>query len=91
MNTFEMQKVMVALSEMNMSELKQVGNYLNMMYKNQIRKATATFSVGDTVQFTHPKQGTITGTVKKVKPKMVEVATPSGISWNVAGTLLKAL
>lgn len=91
MKTAQIQMVKVALSEMNMTELRQVGDYLNMMYKMQIRKATATFSVGDTVQFTHPKQGTITGTVKKVKPKMVEVVTPSGTNWNVAGTLLKAL
>lgn len=91
MKTAKIQMVKVALSEMNMTELRQVGEYLNMMYKMQIRKATATFSVGDTVQFTHPKQGTISGTVKKVKPKMVEVVTPSGTSWNVAGTLLKAL
>lgn len=91
MKTQKIQAVKVALSEMNMIELRQVGEYLNMMYKMQIRKASATFSKGDEVQFTHPKQGTITGKVVKVKPKMVEIATASGATWNVAGTLLKAI
>lgn len=89
--TIEMQKVKVAISSMDMNELRQVSEYLNFAMKQQIRQAARQFSAGDTVQLTHPKVGSVKATVLKVKPKMVEIRTEGGMIYNVAGTLLKAI
>lgn len=91
MKTVQMQKVKLAISEMSMAELRQISEYINMTYKMQSRQATKAFSVGDKVQFTHPSQGTIKATVKKVNSKTVSVVATNGTPWNVSGSLLKAI
>lgn len=88
MNTKQIQAVKLALSDMNMAELRQVNEYLSMMFKQQIRKASLTFSRGDEVKFDHPSEGTVFGKVVKINSKTVSVVTKEGSHWRVAGSLL---
>lgn len=91
MKTIEMQKLKMAISTMDMTELRQITQYVNMMVKQQISQAARSFSKGDTVVLTHPKVGSVKATVLKVKPKMVEIKLADGTIYNVAGTLLKGI
>ena len=89
MNTRQMQAVKVALSEMNINELRQVNEYIGMMYKIQQQRAASAFSRGDKVSFQSRTGDKISGTVVKVNQKTVTVSTPVG-QYKVSGSLLKA-
>lgn len=89
MNTRQMQAVKVALSEMNINELRQVSEYVSMMFKIQQQRAVSAFSKGDKVSFVSRSGDKIFGTVLKVNQKTVTLSTPVG-QYKVSGSLLKA-
>ena len=89
MNTRQMQAVKVALSEMNINELRQVSEYVHMMYKIQQQRAVSVFSKGDKVSFVTRSGEKVVGLVAKVNQKTVTVSTPVG-QYKVSGSLLKA-
>ena len=90
MNAKQMQMTKLMISEMNMTELRQIAEYVNMSFKIQISREAKKFSKGDKVSFDHPREGVVTGKVIKVNQKTVSVVTEAGSHWNVAGSLLKA-
>jgi hypothetical protein len=82
----------VTLNTMSDSELRSLNSAVIAIIKGRNKAkcvaAAQTFTVGSKVSFMG-KRGTCTGTVTKVKIKMVEVDCGVQGRWNVAGTLLR--
>ena len=69
---------------------KGYGDHLQrgMDRHHEMAEKCAAFKLGSKVSFTHPKHGTITGTVIKVNSKTVQLVTDDQIRWNCGPSLL---
>ena len=82
------------LAAMDIATLRELNKTVVALINNRVKAASfeagLALRVGQTVKWTGRSGIPMTGTVTKVKPKMVSVNAGRDGLWNVSATLLKA-
>lgn len=63
----------------------------NELNRSAARKASAKFEIGDRVSFSHPKRGTLKGTVSRIMEKNFKVKEDDGPMWRINPRFLKKI
>jgi len=90
LNANEIKKIADLLAKADREDMSKIAKMFNEQQKVNTRSVVASFEVGEDVKFTSSKTGrTITGKIRKIKRKMIEVTTETTGTWNVPATMLE--